>query len=322
MSKLYCTCGQTVYFDNHSCGNCGRALAFDPSTLRMQSEEWPGAGLPFCGNRANAVQCNWLSDSLGAYCLSCQLSRVIPTLGKIGNEAWWRQLEAAKRVLIRDLLRLGLPVQSGELSFEFMEDRRTNPLVDEEFVLIGHRAGTITINAAEADDLFRESMRLKMGEPVRTLLGHMRHESGHYYFNVLLDEQAKDAARVLFGDERADYETALAEHYQVGPRADWQSAWISPYASAHPSEDWAECWSHYLQIRAAIDVAEDEGWVVSSARANWYESGGALLRSINEFCRSLGLADAYPYVWNEPVRRKIDYIHRTLETFVRRVCPN
>lgn len=318
MSKLHCSCGQVVFFDNHDCQHCGRALAFSPSDLHMRAEASPGGGLSFCANRGNAVQCNWLSDTSDSYCLSCQLSRVIPTLGKIGNEEWWSRLEAAKRALIRDLLRLKLPVVPGELSFEFMEDRRTNPLVEKDFVLIGHRAGVITINAAEADPLFRESMRIQMGEPVRTLLGHMRHESGHYYFSVLLDEQGKEQARALFGDERRDYDQSLAWHYQNGPPTDWQNVWISPYASSHPSEDWAECWSHYLQIRAALHVAEDDGWIDPQSSTSWRDSGAELMASLNSFARSLGLRDMYPYVWTEHIARKIGFIHEAIEAFTSR----
>lgn len=315
MSKLRCKCGHTVYFGNHTCGVCKRALAFDPKTLLMQAEAEPGAGLLFCENRSSAVQCNWLRGDTSLYCLSCQLSHVIPTLEKPGNESWWQRLEEAKRVLIRDLLRLRLPVEPGALSFEFMEDRRTNPHVDEEFVLIGHRAGVITINAAEADDLFREEMRIKMGEPVRTLLGHMRHESGHYYFSVIVDEAEKERARELFGDERADYETALAKYYENGPPNDWRTHWISSYASAHPSEDWAECWSHYLQIRAALDVAVDDGWISQEESQDWRVSGASLLRSLNEFCRSLGQSDAYPYYWSDEVAAKLDFVHQAITKY-------
>lgn len=319
MATLHCMCGHDVYFDNHVCGACGRALAYDPRELAMRAETEPGSGLnghhAFCSNRSTAVQCNWVRHPEHNQCLSCLLSRIIPTLEKPGNEAWWRRLEAAKRVLIRDLLSLGLPVAPGELSFEFMEDRRTNPRVDEDFVLIGHRAGVITINAAEADDLFRESMRIKMGESVRTLLGHMRHESGHYYFDVVLDEDAKSEARMLFGDERSDYEAALANYYQDGPRADWSEHWITPYASSHPSEDWAECWSHYLQVRAVLDVAVAQGWITAKDAARWHPSGATLLRAVNDFCRGLGLPDAYPYVWTQSVSTKIDFIHHAIARY-------
>ena len=52
--------------------------------------------------------------------------------------------------------------------------------------MIGHDEGLITINIAEADSPFREKTRKEMGETYRTLLGHFRHEIGHYYWDRLV----------------------------------------------------------------------------------------------------------------------------------------
>ena len=57
-----------------------------------------------------------------------------------------------------------------------------------ENVFTGHSEGLITINIAEADDPFREKMRREMGEAYRTLLGHFRHEIGHYYWDRLVKD--------------------------------------------------------------------------------------------------------------------------------------
>ena len=174
MRRLACRCGQRVYFENNSCTRCGRKLAFDPTTLDMASEPEPGDGLDFCTNRRSHSRCNWLGDpaaSDGA-CIACRSSEVIPALSKAENRDRWRKLEQAKRRLIYDLLSLELPIDASRLRFVFKEDRRTNPDVHEEHVNIGHFEGVITINAAEADDVYREQMRLLMNEPYRTLLGH------------------------------------------------------------------------------------------------------------------------------------------------------
>ena len=34
---------------------------------------------------------------------------------------------------------------------------------------------------------------------------------------------------------------------------------MSAYAIAHPWEDWAETWAHYLHMVEAVDTAEAEG---------------------------------------------------------------
>jgi hypothetical protein len=312
MKRLSCRCGRPVFFNNHSCAHCGRQLAFDSAALQMRAEDEPGSGLPACTNRYSAVRCNWLPVAGGGsgYCLSCRLSKTIPSLSKPENFERWRKLEAAKRRLIYDLLSLGLPVRDSQLRFEFKEDSRTNPLMNDQFVSTGHMAGVITVNAAEADEVFREKMRQQMNEPWRTLLGHLRHESGHYYFSLVIDAANRDEARALFGDETAHYQSALERYYRGGPAPDWHDRFISAYASAHPSEDWAECWAHYLHIRAVLETATAGGLLDADPISNWYDRFIELVVSLNEIMRSLGLPDAYPFVLTAPVARKIEFINR------------
>jgi len=314
---LTCRCGRAVFFDNHRCGHCGRALAFDPEALAMAAEPTPGDGLAFCEHRYGEAHCNWLAPKGGA-CLSCRTSRVIPALSKAVNRQRWSRLETAKRRLIYDLLALGLPVNPEHLQFVFKEDRRTNPDVGEEHVAIGHRNGVVTINAAEADEVYREQMRQVLNEPVRTLLGHFRHESGHYVFDLLVDDALRDDARSLFGDERADYETAMQRYYENGPDPDWPERHVSAYAAAHPAEDWAECWAHYLHIRAALESAAAMGWRAPVSDRDWRERFIDLALGLNQLVRSLGLPDAYPFVINGPVGEKLEFIDAAVRRFTRR----
>ena len=309
MTTMQCRCGQRVYFNNHDCVNCGRMLVFDSNTLSMLSEDDPGSGLPVCANRATAVRCNWApaAGNQRGFCRSCAMSKTIPTLNKPENFDRWRKLEAAKRRLIFDLLCLGLPVDENRLQFHFKEDRRTNANVSEFHVTTGHASGVITINAAEADEVFREQMRQAMNEPWRTLLGHMRHESGHYYFGQVVDDSNRAEARRLFGDETDNYDGALARYYQQGPADNWTNNYISAYASAHPAEDWAECWAHYLHIRSVLQVAVDNGLLPDGN--NWYERFIELALSLNEIMRSLGLPDAYPFVLTDAVVQKVEFVH-------------
>lgn len=312
MKPLSCRCGRPVYFDNLTCSHCGRALGFDPGALLMRSETEPGAGLVFCANRDSASRCNWLAATAGGHCLSCRMSRVIPALSKRVNRGRWRKLEQAKRRLIYDLLCIGLPVDDARLAFQFKEDRRTNPDVGEDHVTIGHRDGVITINAAEADEVYREQMRQQMREPYRTLLGHFRHESGHYYFGVVVGVERLAEARMLFGDESEDYDGALERYYRDGPAEAWSDRYISGYASAHPAEDWAECWAHYLHIRAVLEAAATTGLRKRTMGSGWRGSFIDLVIAINEVMRSLGLPDAYPFVITNPIAEKIDFVHRAV----------
>ena len=313
MKHLLCSCGQAVYFDNVSCSNCGRALAFDPESLTMRAENEVGDGLPFCRNRGSASRCNWIAAAAGEACLSCRTSRIIPSLSKPENLERLQKLEKAKRRLLYGLLQLGLPVDESRLQFVFKEDRRTNPDVHDDHVSIGHKDGVITINAAEAGAVYREQMRQQMNEPYRTLLGHFRHESGHYYFNVVVDDELRADARRLFGDESAGYDDALQRYYRDGPSPGWEQQYISSYASSHPAEDWAECWAHYLHIRAVLETAETSQLKAGVDVSNWQTEFIDLVIAINEILRSMGLPDAYPFVITGAIAAKIEFVHKAVE---------
>lgn len=311
MRRFTCRCGRPVYFDNHSCMFCQRALAFDSESLDMLAEDEPGSGLAFCSNRHSVIRCNWLSPA-GGPCLSCRTSKLIPALSKPKNRERWRKLEGAKRRLLYQVLRIGLPVDEERLKFVFKEDRRTNPDVSDDHVSIGHARGVITINAAEADEVYREQMRAALNEPMRTLLGHFRHESGHYYFDIVVDDSNRSEARELFGDETSDYDAALRRYYDAGPPPDWPARFISSYATAHPVEDWAETWAHYLHIRGVLEVAEVTGLTGRVELDNWRDEFIDLIIKVNEVLRSMGMADAYPFVITDVIAAKIDFVHRAV----------
>lgn len=314
MKRFSCVCGQGVFFDNHSCGRCSRQLAFDPSTLSMVAEATVGVGLPTCSNRSGVSRCNWVAPTGGA-CTSCTMSQVIPTLSKRANHSRWRKLELAKRRLLYDLMRLGLPIDASRLRFVFKEDRRSNPDVGDDHVSIGHANGVITINAAEADEVYREQMRQQMNEPYRTLLGHFRHESGHYFFGLVVGPNDRPRARELFGDESQNYDAALQRYYENGPQLGWETQYISSYASSHPAEDWAECWGHYLHIRAVLETADATGLGTGIDVSNWQTEFINLVIAINEVLRSLGLPDAYPFVIGPQVAAKINFVHQMVQRF-------
>ena len=341
MKTFTCECGNQLFFENTQCLSCGRELGFVPDVLTLSAVEpeedgllralATGARYRKCANQQAHNVCNWLvpeADS-EALCRSCRLNAVIPNLSDPRNLTLWYRIEQAKRRLLYGVFHLGLDARNKAsdpargLAFRFMEDPAnedefSNDVAPGQRVLTGHRAGVITINIREAEHSAREEMREKMNERYRTLLGHFRHESGHYYWSLLLDDQDKLARfRELFGDERADYAAALKTYYANGPVPDWGQHFVSAYASAHPWEDWAESWAHYLHMVDTIETAEDLGFGcdTQTQSLDWstfdelIDDWGRLTLALNMLNRSMGLPDAYPFVVAGQAVDKIRFIH-------------
>lgn len=333
-------CHQLVFFDNVSCLNCGCVLGFAPDTGKQEAlqpaggSEWASVAdgqrrYRRCRNSEQEHVCNWLVPAEQAHdlCLCCRLNRTIPDLSVDLNRQRWARLEAAKRRLVYGLLSRGLPLTdrlqdpSGGLVFDFMTPE-AGP------VMTGHAEGVITINAAEADDEYRELQRVKLNEAYRTLLGHLRHESGHYYWDRLIANSVHlEPCRKIFGDERLDYGQALEKHHQEGAPADWlERGFISAYASSHPWEDWAECWGHYLHLCDTLDTAQAFGIKIqhlpaspislqtTSDFAGSLEEWIPLTLALNSLNRSMGLQDLYPFVLSEAVMNKLTFIHELVAT--------
>jgi hypothetical protein len=265
-------------------------------------------------------------------CAACRLTETIPDLAAPGHREKWARLEAAKRRLLYTLDRLGVPYAEPELplSFDFKAD--VEPPADEwrdagpaEVVYTGHANGKITINIREADDAEREKLRVTFGEAHRTLIGHFHHEVGHYYWQLLVDgrrDRIRECLR-LFGDHNhPPYAEAMAAYYQSGPREDWPGEFISPYASAHPWEDFAETFALYLDMVAVLDTASH---LFKSIKANFrsrsvkplverYQEIGILE---NEFNRTMGLIDLVPEVIVAPVVEKLEFIHKLVKSAAR-----
>lgn len=349
MKTFHCThCQNLVFFENVKCLNCLHDLAYLPEPMQMAALEQGADGLWYhgdmayklCANNLTHQICNWAlpATETEVLCRSCRLTHVIPNLGQPGNEEAWRRLEIAKRRLLYTILALGLPL-SGKtaanptgVEFEFLKDS-AEPNGDLSRVLTGHDNGLITINVAEADDVYREQQRSQQNEPYRTLLGHFRHEIGHYYWDRLIEDSPRHGEfRELFGDESTDYQAALDRHYQNGPPPNWEEDFISAYATTHPWEDWAESWAHVLHMIDALETAEsvgvsirpprsDEPVLVMSTptfapgRAGFDQMIGAwlpLTYALNNFTRGLGLADGYPFVLSARVVGKLRFVYETI----------
>lgn len=341
MKRFQCRCGSPVFFDSTVCVSCGTLLGFDKETSQLCAViSGPDGSLVAddgqsfrpCRNSVEFDACNWLVplDSNQAYCWGCRFNRTIPDQERPQNRERLRRFEVAKKRLLYTLIQLGLPIASGfadpedGLLFDFIEDQRSDPdRPPETFVQTGFHGGVITINTLEADDEARERVRVQMNESYRTLLGHLRHESGHYYWSILdPDESMLAQFAEVFGDSSGDYAQALAEYYAHGPAAGWQDRFISAYASAHPTEDWAESWAHYLFIYDALETAAAYGAIESSPddldMDERVQKWGRLSVALNELNRSSGLGDAYPFVLNDHVAGKLRFVDEVVTQLSRR----
>ena len=368
VSRAYrCQCERPVFLRNSECLACHTPLGYVIERLGVvplapaegggaQPDTFTVFGDPHgktyrrCVNFLTPAGCNWMvpaaregeqlpPDTHGlapGYCLACSVTRTIPDLSVEGNGELWLKLETAKRRLISQLLALGLPVVSRHadavhgLAFDFLSNTPGGP-----HVMTGHQDGVITLNAEEAEDAVRERIRAEMREPYRTLLGHFRHEIGHFYWDLLVQPtQWIDDFRALFGDERADYAAALQTHYEQGPPPDWADRFVSSYASTHPWEDWAETWAHYLHMADTADTAMsfgvdatnveltsdlftlDDLWQPDDPDAGSFldfVNGWVLLTNVlNELSRSMGQPDYYPFVMPRAAVGKLQFIHRVV----------
>ena len=347
-------CGQLLYFENRQCEHCGHRLGYLAGRAALSALEpdakseniWtalahPGVRYRFCANAAHDA-CNWMLDAASAetLCLACRHNRTIPDLNVPENLARWRRFETAKHRLFYTLTRLALPAPSraGDpekgLAFDFLAETPGGPKI-----LTGHDHGLITLNLREADDAEREKTRNAMSEPYRTLLGHFRHESGHFYWDRLVAARDRIAEfRELFGDETKDYGEALQKNYAEGPPPDWRESFISTYAASHPWEDFAETWAHYLHIVDTIETAYAFGLRIRprlKRAAGGEDSLSAaidfdphterdtsrlidawlpLTFAVNEINRSMGEPDLYPFVLSPAVIAKLGFVNELVHS--------
>jgi hypothetical protein len=343
-------CQQIVHFENSECMKCGRALAYvaelgEMTTLTPAENAPPGTFVALgsamkegrvrmCGNQLDHGACNWAMPEADAhrFCQACRLNEIIPNLSEPDAKTAWIKIEQAKRRLIYQLLTLGLPVEPRAeapkgLSFAFKKD-----VPGQDKVMIGQESGLITLNVAEADSPFREKTRLSLGESYRTLLGHFRHEIGHYYFERLVSgSRFEGPFRELFGDERASYDEAVTVHYRDGAPPDWPTKYVSAYATMHPHEDWAESWAHYLHMCDTLETARSFGLEVRAGARKASEklevttkrvdfddfeelskAWVPLTIALNSLNRSMGQRDLYPFVLPELALRKLRFVHEVV----------
>lgn len=349
MKPFHCSsCGLMVFFENDRCLKCESQLGFVPEVLDLITfeplldDQWQASSAGAkkrsyrkCANGQQHKTCNWMVPVTdpNPFCASCRLNEIIPDLAEANNLTRWGKLEAAKRRCIYTFLKLGLPIQTEagsnqpRLKFRFLADR------ENATVQTGHEKGVITINIAEADADEREHRRLAFHEPYRTLVGHFRHESGHFYWDRLIANSPHlQKFRELFGDERQDYDTALKMYYQQGLPNDWPVRTITAYGSSHPWEDWAETWAHYLHIVDTLETSASFGMSVAPSETSSDSPAKSLQMvfddkmnfdfllkewipltcALNSVNRGMGLSDLYPFVIPPAVVEKLRFIHAVI----------
>lgn len=337
MRDFHCpNCGQRLTFENSECLSCGSALGFSLNKMALlviaEGEQGEHAGVvdaddyQLCAN-LHLAECNWLvpKNDYGRLCESCVLTTIRPNDSDTAGLAEFARAEAAKRRLIVELHELKLPIVGRDqdpeqgLAFHLLSS-------SQEKVMTGHDNGIITLDLAEGDDVHREQLRVEMDEPYRTLLGHFRHEIGHYYFYRLIAPTREYVKRFneLFGDPDADYQAALDRHYKDGPPDDWKDDFVSSYATMHPAEDWAETFAHYLHIRDTLDTSAWFGLAPASATFDRPSLGPSAFQtiidmwlplswSLNMVNRSMGRDDLYPFVLPTAVLEKMQFIHTVVD---------
>ncbi|WDG19272.1 zinc-binding metallopeptidase family protein [Microbacterium sp. Clip185] len=314
-------CGNALYFENSVCTSCGTPLGFSRAEGEIVPVDSTGRYVDPSGvvwhvcRNLGLSGCTWLAAVEGGECSACDLTRVRPNDADLEGLSQYPVAERAKRWLLFELDRLGFAVvgkaedpEKG-LCFDLLSSVQEN-------VVIGHDAGVITIDLAESDDAYRVKVQKQLGEPYRTMLGHFRHEVGHYVEWLLVENTDRVAeARTLFGDERADYQAEIDRHYSEGPPAGWQARYISTYSTMHPYEDFAETWAHFLHITDTLETADQYGLATfagvdafATFRDVVTEVWMPLATGLNMINRSMGKSDLYPFLLPDPVLEKLDFV--------------
>jgi hypothetical protein len=332
-------CGHVVDFADQECGSCRAPLGYvvdrqsievlAPSSERA-TYEIAGAGSVAgvdgrfwrCLNAAWG--CNWMlpADSDTPWCRSCRLTRGRPDEARPDAVAAWMTAEAAKRRLVHQLDTLGLPIDGRSsadpegLAFDLVH-------LPGEGGITGHFEGVVTLDLAETDDRHRDELRLRLDEPFRTVIGHLRHEIGHHYWSVLVrNRRCETAFRRLFGDERVDYREAV-EAYYGSSRPAWDpTIHMTAYAASHPLEDWAETFAHYLHIVDGLDTAIAYGLTPSDRPsdrpsdlcadpdfADILDAWRPMNTAITAVAAAIGMPPIYPFDPSGVVVDKLTFVH-------------
>ena len=310
-------CGTELYFENLVC-SCGQAVGYDPDARAFTAD------LPFCANR-DSISCNWSCAPGQSLCESCSMTSVRPDLSVPGNDVLWARAEAAKRHVLVGLMQWGWFTArdtGARPEFHMLAEATASGRVN---IVMGHDDGVVTIDLLEADSAERVRRREMLGEPYRTMIRHFRHEIAHFLFSRLAASDGFiPAFRTLMGDETSDYGAALDRYYDQGPPEDWQSAHVTPYASSHPHEDWAESAAHAMHLTDITDSFRNAGLCMAGGTEPSWEAFAeaeadpaqlttaaiAISVAMNHVNRSVGQPDLYPFVNTPRTLEKLTFALR------------
>lgn len=300
-------CSARVFFNDHKCMSCGARLIYDPGTDSFdvpRAVHWSDQPCV----HATDWDCNWLRAQPDGRCQSCALDLQVATAG-----ADLTVFQAAKRRVVRQLLRLGFTPGVGAVAMRFNLLRST----PDEPVVTGHAAGLITLDVAEGEPARLAHAQTGLAEAYRAPVGHVRHEAGHWHWEAAIASNPPELEqfRELFGDERLDYAMALERHYQTPDNGWWRPIYLSHYATAHPWEDYAETFAHVLHMHAMLETARAEGFTEATGAPSFqdtYDSWAALTIGLNEMARSMGTAEPYPFAPPLQAVRKIAFVDRLI----------
>jgi hypothetical protein len=346
VAPLACpNCKRLNHFEVRVCPACRFTLGYAPDSdqflfLGDNATIWRDAAgaahdVVVCQNNNQFEVCNWLVASSDAtpFCRACRHNRTIPDLTVETVPERWGKVEAAKRRMFHTLFRLGLPLEtrsedSHGLAFDLLYDPAAERMGHAQ-IMTGHDEGLITLNLIEADDVERERIRRSLNEPYRTLLGHFRHEVGHYFWSRLVEHDPAElaACRALFGDDSISYDEAMQRHYGGGA-SDWTDEYVSHYATMHPWEDFAETFAHHLHMVDMLatiggfgtrldpfpgpeghpgPVVDFDPYTADTNRlVAQHVPFSFALNAIN---RSMGQPDLYPFHLSPAIIAKIDYVN-------------
>lgn len=312
-------CANALFFENSVCMSCQTRQAYARTERAIVPVDETGKYVDAAGLESWVCSslllsgCTWLTERQGGQCFACSLTRTRPNNADAVGLANYVSAERAKRHLIVELddLNIGLVPKSADpengLTFDMLSGVNGK-------VVMGHDHGVITIDVAESDPAHREKVRVTLDEPYRTMLGHFRHEIGHYFQWRYVRGGLIEECRRVFGDETRSYQDAIDRHYRDGPPEDWAQQYISTYATMHPYEDFAETFAHFLHIRDTIDTATEQGLMVVDQRgfSSFRDLVGAawipLSTALNQINRSMGRDDLYPFVIPAVVVDKLAFV--------------
>ncbi|TBN43945.1 hypothetical protein EYE42_02160 [Paracoccus subflavus] len=314
-------CGNRVYFDNMFCA-CGVPLFYEPEARAMQNDGQA------CANR-ETIQCNWIAVPGEPLCRSCTMSDTVPALHVGDNQQLLERAERAKRWVLANLSNWNWFTDADRgmrPRFQMLSENTGSGRAQQ--IMMGHDNGEIVINVTEADELIRIQRQHKLGEQYRSMVGHFRHELAHFLFDRLAVASGfLDEFRPIFGDETADYNAALQEHY-ANPKNPGDE-FITTYATAHPHEDWAETVAHLLHMVDFTDSFVSAGLSMTGVPDKYrpYADTDAdhLLNiaadvaiAINDINRALDNSDLYPFVLTPFIREKMKFAHGWISSHIER----